>query len=214
MNSSANFSTRDKQAPPREPKVWRRIGHVVNALGIAALVYTLTAELARPRPEPLHKWVLYAGSALAILCLARLIWLLASFITAAPAPKGLGIVPYIQLPLSVALLVAHLSSPPDAPIHITIAGLDKPSLNCSTLVFFKGQKESKRVLLKETPCEAREGRPRCHVTVSRGIADWLKFEGSSDGKCPWDNFSLYYQTNPNYIPLDRGEIVLQFGPKR
>lgn len=203
-----------KRSSEGESKGWRRIGHAVNVLGIVILIYALISELSSPRPEPAHRVVIFVGGGLAILCLARLLWLLGAFVVASPSPKALGVVPYIQLPLSVALLVVHLSAPPNAPINITIAGLDRPSLNCSTLVFFKGQKESKRVPLKEASCEAREGRPRCHVTVSRGTADWLKFEGSTDGKCPWGSFSLYYQTDPNYIPLDRGEIVLQFGPKR
>lgn len=214
MTNETAHPPHSKRSPNKETKSWHWVGHAVDVLGIAVLIYAIISELSSPRPDPVHRVVIFAGSGLAILCLARLLWLLGTFVVASPAPKFLGGVPYIQLPLSAALLLTHLSSPPDATINITIAGLDRPSLNCSTLVFFKGQKESKRAPLKEASCEAREGRPRCYVTVSRGIADWLKFEGSPDGKCPWDNFSLYYQTDLNYIPLDRGEIVLQFGPKR
>ena len=89
-------------------------------------------------------------------------------------------------------------------VTIKIEGLDKWGLECSTLIFFKGQQDILRVPLRDH----LDG----PVTVPRG-ADWFKFEGSPDGKCPWSKFGLKDKDrNPNQVKMDSDAITLVFAP--
>lgn len=67
---------------------------------------------------------------------------------------------------------------PASQVVVTITGLEGDALRCLTLVFFKDGAEVRRV--------AVEGE-RVVVSVS---ADEVKVEGSADGSCPWNHYTL------------------------
>lgn len=47
------------------------------------------------------------------------------------------------------------------------------------------------------------------ISIERNLADWFKFEGSSDGRCPWDKWRLV-DINADAIYIVGQEIVLRF----
>ena len=86
-------------------------------------------------------------------------------------------------------------------IAIRIEGLDEWGLRCSTLVLFSADAEVRRIPL--------EGLPGGRLVIERGSADWLRFEGSPDGKCPWEKWTLS-QLDPKHINLAGSEVCFTF----
>jgi len=94
------------------------------------------------------------------------------------------------------------SGTPEAPtgeVVIRIEGLFERELYCSTLVLYKGERSVRRI-----PLEGRR-----EFRVPRRSVDWLRFEGSLDGKCPWTSWRLSNH-DPNHIDITGDEIVLVF----
>jgi hypothetical protein len=96
------------------------------------------------------------------------------------------------------------ATPPYAQITITIEDLDEEGLACSSLVLFKGNEIVQRVGLRDALDPRR-------VVVPGDSADWLKFEGGADGRCPWDNWNMA-DGDPNRVPILSEEVTLRFVP--
>jgi len=86
-----------------------------------------------------------------------------------------------------------------AEVVIKIEGLFERELYCSTLVLYKEGKVVRRI-----PLEGRR-----EFRVPRRSVDWIRFEGSPDGKCPWSRWRLTNH-NPDHINVTRNWIVLKF----
>jgi hypothetical protein len=97
---------------------------------------------------------------------------------------------------------AHTVTPSSAQITITIEGLDDAGLACSSLLFFMGDALVRQVALSEA------SDPR-HVVIPGGSADWLRFEGGTDGQCPWANWNMA-DADPNRVPIAGEVVALRF----
>ncbi len=99
---------------------------------------------------------------------------------------------------------APSATPSSAQITVTIDGLDEEGLACSSLLFFMGDELVRQVALSEA------SDPR-HVVISGGSADWLRFEGGTDGQCPWAHWNMA-DADPNRVPIVSEEVTLRFVP--
>ncbi len=111
------------------------------------------------------------------------------------------VIPTNTRPQTTVEAVPVETETPTETIAIVIEGLDEWGLRCSTLVLFSGDAEVRRIPL--------EGVPGGRLQIERGSADWLRFEGSPDGKCPWKKWTLS-QLDPKHIDLAGSEVCLTF----